>query len=112
MGVVLAQVHMSIGHRLEKVVLDAMSGSQLGPGLRACKANADDSSRTAKAMACVNYWVAGGKQAELHCEVPWSLTCDATRVGKRNVFDAAVIFPSNVGFWLPPKDCHPAMRAQ
>jgi hypothetical protein len=84
--------------------LAALSDGSEGNVIRAVTTDMDDSSRSAKARASVNYWLAGVQQAQLHDAMPWSVTCDATRVGKRNIFGAAIVFPSNVGFWLPPKD--------
>ena len=58
--------------------LAALSDGSEGNVIRAVTTDMDDSSRSAKARASVNYWLAGVQQAQLH--------------------DAAIVFP------LPPKD--------
>lgn len=57
-----------------------------------------------RAQAIVAYWQAGIAQAKLHESVPWSVSVDATRVGKRNIQDACIVFPDIIAFWLPLQD--------
>lgn len=51
----------------------------------------------------VSYWKQVHDMGREHMGLPLSCTADFTCIGKRNVFDCAVVFPSGVAGWLPPQ---------
>ena len=98
------QLCVRIGSRVDNIVHSLANGdSQVRSGF-SCDYIGFDLQNSAHCQALgVQYWQAGWEAGRIHDGLPHSYTYDMTLVGKRNIFDCAIAWPSNVAVWMLPQ---------
>lgn len=100
----IMQLCIAIGLRLDRGLAAAWDGEQAqAESVHLVKCDFDFKNKQQRDRLRASYWMQLQTAGRAHQHAPHSCCFDFTWVGERNMFDCAVVWPTNLGGWLVPK---------